>query len=443
MDADEARQQIVKRVERLRGERESLPKQIELLKQSWRGIEDGIAGILDRAARALGEPLPRETLAAEGEARLKALAALLAQAEAQGTAAAQAVEKARATESAARDRAARARHEFEMARQAAEAKAGAAEAARARVEHYDERLSAWPRLAERLEEQRQAKAKRDSLDRQRADEDRLRQQFEQKLMREQSAVAAGLERERALDASLREAASEIQRLDPLCGDFTPDALDARRRALQNAAAKLDTEAGIRQSEILLVERQIAEAAVKRAQLETVREEAAVYHELGSALEADQFQAFVQREALSQLACDGARHLRQLSDGRYSFTLGEDGQTFQVVDHQNADETRPVTTLSGGESFLASLSLALALSESLSEYCVDREKLVLESLFLDEGFSTLDLETLDTVVGAIESLAGGKRLIGVISHVPDLAERLPARVHVRKGVGGSTVARCDG
>ena len=111
----------------------------------------------------------------------------------------------------------------------------------------------------------------------------------------------------------------------------------------------------------------------------------------------------------------------------------------VIDQWNADELRPVATLSGGESFVASLALALALSSTITQLSADRERITLDSLFLDEGFSTLDPETLDMVVGAVENLAGGDRLVGVVSHMPELAYRLPAQIHVHKAIGGSTVA----
>src|SRR5206468_4444315 len=116
---------------------------------------------------------------------------------------------------------------------------------------------------------------------------------------------------------------------------------------------------------------------------------------------------------------------------YSFAAEDD--EFYVIDHWNADEKRPVSTLSGGESFLASLSLALALAASVAEYTADRGSFGLESLFLDEGFSTLDSETLNVVVDTVETLQSSGRLVAVISHVEELAERLPNQVRVVKGM----------
>ena len=133
---------------------------------------------------------------------------------------------------------------------------------------------------------------------------------------------------------------------------------------------------------------------------------------------------------------GTKQLKHLSTGRYSFAT--EGDEFLVVDHWNADDKRSVNTLSGGESFLASLSLALALSKSLPDFATNRESIQLDSLFLDEGFSTLDTETMQIVLDAIEMLQVDGRMIGVVSHVSELAERLPARIEVSKSPGGSTV-----
>ena len=174
----------------------------------------------------------------------------------------------------------------------------------------------------------------------------------------------------------------------------------------------------------------------RKEIEHHRSEAAVGHELAKALRGDQFIAFIQQEAYHRLALDGSRYLKTQRSDRYSFDFDKD--EFVVLDHWNADEPCPVTTLSGGESFLSSLALALALAEGLSGLSHGRCRFALESLFLDEGFGTLDAETLDVVLQGVENLSTTDRLVGIVSHIPDLAERMPARVHVRKAVGGRTI-----
>ena len=126
--------------------------------------------------------------------------------------------------------------------------------------------------------------------------------------------------------------------------------------------------------------------------------------------------------------------RQLSDITSRYALrAVDLKDMVVTDLWNAGEQRPVETLSGGESFLVSLSLALALSELSS----GRKRL--ESLFLDEGFGTLDSETLDAALNALESLRLSGRTIGVISHIDQLTRRIPVRIDVKRtGVGTSTI-----
>lgn len=111
--------------------------------------------------------------------------------------------------------------------------------------------------------------------------------------------------------------------------------------------------------------------------------------------------------------------------------------FYVVDHADADTERSVRTLSGGETFQASLALALALSEQLAGLGSATK---LESIFLDEGFGTLDPESLDTVADTLETLAQGDRMVGLITHVPGLAERVPVRFRVRRDAHSSVVTR---
>lgn len=109
----------------------------------------------------------------------------------------------------------------------------------------------------------------------------------------------------------------------------------------------------------------------------------------------------------------------------------------VLDLWNAGEERPVETLSGGESFLVSLSLALALSELSS----GRSRL--ESLFLDEGFGTLDSETLDAALCALESLRLSGKTVGVISHIEQLTGRMPVRIDVERAGNGTSTLQVRG
>ena len=129
-------------------------------------------------------------------------------------------------------------------------------------------------------------------------------------------------------------------------------------------------------------------------------------------------------------------LRYLTSDRYQLKVETIGD-LSVIDRWNANEERPVETLSGGESFLTSLALALALAD------LSRGRAQLNSLFLDEGFGTLDTETLDTAIAALEGIRMQGRSIFVISHVQELMRRLPVKINVKKEGNGSSSVQVQG
>lgn len=225
-------------------------------------------------------------------------------------------------------------------------------------------------------------------------------------------------------------------LETRLGKWLDHDLAAERRRCLTELQALERTIARREVDIANAARTMEEANVKRAEARELHRTAEVSRRLGTLLQENRFQTFVLGRTLHSLAVEGTRQLMHLSSNRYGFSTDED--EFLVVDHWNADEKRSVNTLSGGESFLASLSLALALSKSLPDFAVDRDGVVLDSLFLDEGFSTLDNETMQVVLDAIELLRADGRMIGVISHVAELAERLPAKIEVQKSPGGSSV-----
>ena len=157
-----------------------------------------------------------------------------------------------------------------------------------------------------------------------------------------------------------------------------------------------------------------------------------YHTLAQDLKSDKFQEYILDGLQQELAHRASVLLQQLSDNRYILQI-ESGD-YWVSDNWNGGEKRRVRTLSGGETFAASLSMALALSERLSM------GVELGSLFLDEGFGTLDSETLESVTQILESLRQQNRLIGVITHIQSLADRLPTQIHVRKSPNGSELVQ---
>lgn len=136
-----------------------------------------------------------------------------------------------------------------------------------------------------------------------------------------------------------------------------------------------------------------------------------------------FQRIVQSYVLKNLLVGANKYLSQLSN-RYHLDCCD--LTLTVIDDYENGAVRPVGTLSGGESFLVSLALALALS------ALNRQGLSVETLFIDEGFGTLSGEHLNTVMDALEHLnAGGRRKVGIISHVDSLKDRIKTHIEVRR------------
>ena len=107
----------------------------------------------------------------------------------------------------------------------------------------------------------------------------------------------------------------------------------------------------------------------------------------------------------------------------------------MVEDAFSGKTRPVATLSGGESFMAALALALGLSEVVQAYAGG---IRLDALFIDEGFGSLDPESLDLAINTLLDLQSGGRMVGIISHVPELKERIDVRLDIDTGRTGSRV-----
>jgi exonuclease SbcC len=211
-----------------------------------------------------------------------------------------------------------------------------------------------------------------------------------------------------------------------------DALAALQRADREAGQAVVRAAGA-------VERAVERVTQRRAleaQIADERRQVAVLGELAQDLRQDRFGEYIVQETLGVLAARASEELLRISDGRYSLVTDEGD--FDVVDHANADERRSVKTLSGGETFLASLSLALSLSRHIGELASEGLGAKLEAVFIDEGFGTLDPATLDEVNDALERLREDDLIVGVISHVPELAQRIGIGLEVRKDEGRSQV-----
>ncbi|MDD6210748.1 MAG: SbcC/MukB-like Walker B domain-containing protein [Bacteroidales bacterium] len=160
------------------------------------------------------------------------------------------------------------------------------------------------------------------------------------------------------------------------------------------------------------------------------------NELAGSSDGKKFRLIAQGYTLEILLADANRHLKELAP-RYRLERIPETLALQVIDHDMCDESRTVHSLSGGESFLVSLALALGLS-SLSS-----NRMRVESLFIDEGFGSLDGETLRIAMEALENLRMQGRKIGVISHVAEMAERITTQIRVEKASNGRSRIRVTG
>ncbi|MET3982107.1 exonuclease SbcC [Mucilaginibacter sp. UYP25] len=144
-----------------------------------------------------------------------------------------------------------------------------------------------------------------------------------------------------------------------------------------------------------------------------------------------FNRFAQGLTLSRLTDLANLHLQKLSDRYQILKSKENDLELLIIDGYQADVVRPTASLSGGESFLVSLSLALGLSDLASH------KVQINSLFIDEGFGTLDADTLDIAISALENLQAKGKTIGIISHVEALKERIGTQIQLSKLPGGQS------
>ena len=214
-------------------------------------------------------------------------------------------------------------------------------------------------------------------------------------------------------------------------------LSTRHQHAETEDRQVHQQIGAAETDIKRIEEGMAKAKGIAEEAEAARTAGLLAKNLAALLRVTAFPNYIREQALKVLAQDGSRQLLEISSGRYEFEV--EGQEFMVSDRWNGNESRSVKTLSGGETFLASLALALALAERLPSLGAGGQGGALESLFIDEGFSHLDLETLDTVASALEVIGqGGERMVGVVTHVTALAERMPARIVVHKSQSGSTV-----
>lgn len=271
---------------------------------------------------------------------------------------------------------------------------------------------------------------------------------------EQAVAAYELEHARLLEGFGREAIVAVA-ARVAAGEQAPDDLQGVREQVEQlraAAHRLTLREGERESLLRSLQALRGEYAAFRAKTAQRYDRAQMLANLAAAARGDtlggyehqvDLVSYVLGAEFERILHSASLHLDRMSEGRYGMVFSDHrakgsrsggGLNLEITDTWTG-EPREASSLSGGESFLASLSLALGLAEVVQ---ANNGGIELDTLFIDEGFGTLDAETLDMVMGTIESLRDSGRTIGLISHVEEMKNRIPAQIVVEKGQNGSSV-----
>ena len=245
---------------------------------------------------------------------------------------------------------------------------------------------------------------------------------------------------------------ECEGLQKQIGDSTPYDVAAAERQKQELEINRDKlQALIRNAEVNIREcKQVVDEATACAkQMQAAAAYVNVLEQLVKMMSGDakqaarvSFERYVQAYYFNQVLVFANKKLTELSDGRYCLQLRDAaenrnqtaGLNLDVMDYYTG-QARSVETLSGGETFLASLALALGLSDTVQQQSGGMR---LDAMFIDEGFGTLDSTMLDNAVKVLEQLSDNSRMIGIISHVTELADRFEKQILVTKGKSGSVI-----
>lgn len=251
---------------------------------------------------------------------------------------------------------------------------------------------------------------------------------------EEVAASSELASASSVDASQQSASSSAASSTEIPLAVLADSLSTA--IAQQEADNRHTEQRLSAIEVRLLQQQknqelMAQVARELEGKQRVAEQWAKLNKLLGSADGAKFKVIAQSYTLNHLLRHANRHLSYLSK-RYKLQQVPGTLALQVIDCDMCDEVRTVYSLSGGESFLISLALALGLS-SLSS-----NNLKVESLFIDEGFGSLDADSLRTAMEALEQLQMQGRKVGVISHVQEMSERISVQVQVHKKINGKSV-----
>ncbi len=200
---------------------------------------------------------------------------------------------------------------------------------------------------------------------------------------------------------------------------------AQKLALEGEISKLTGEIAVCNANCAECAKRLDEKKLLNKDFDRISRERGLLSKLKELTKGNKFLEFIANEYLCDISSIASSTLLKLTDGRYFLTYKDNA--FFVGDNFDCGNLRGVNTLSGGETFLVSLSLALALSQTI---CAKSMKSI-EFFFLDEGFGTLDSTLVDTVMSALEKLKSSDFTIGVISHVEELKHRIDSKITVIK------------
>ncbi|MPZ79436.1 MAG: AAA family ATPase [Actinophytocola sp.] len=261
--------------------------------------------------------------------------------------------------------------------------------------------------------------------------------------------------QRLSDAQAREAGLRQVLADPELDGIDPgqdvelraaaDAFTSVQDEVEEAVARSRAAGQVRKAVAELAERlravwlELAPAAAEYAELDALTD---VVNGRGQNSRKMSLRAYVLAARLEEVAVAGTARLRRMSGDRFSFVhsdaagqRGKRGGLWLDVLDDYSGQVRSAKTLSGGETFLASLALALGLADVVA---AETGGALLDTLFVDEGFGMLDADTLDEVMNTLDELRAGGRVVGLVSHVEELRQRIPTRLRVHKSRTGSTV-----
>ena len=213
-------------------------------------------------------------------------------------------------------------------------------------------------------------------------------------------------------------------------------LKVKSRAIGIILEEKTKEIGAQYGALKEMERKLEEVKTLIITRKKVEHKLGLLKELDNLIQGNKFVEYVAMKQLKYISMEASKRLKDITRGRYALELDADG-AFVMRDDFNGGTRRETNTLSGGETFLTSLCLALALSSQIQL----KGSAPLEFFFLDEGFGTLDTDLLDIVMNSLEKLHSATLSVGIISHVEELKNRVPIKLIVypaEQGQGGSKV-----